>query len=133
MEKYEDMLYLNRPVSTKHAPMARENRAAQFSPFAALTGYDACIREEGRLTMAFRELDEESQRQLDERLTWLEEHKESRPEVTVTYFLPDERKMGGSYEVVRGAYKMVIPGTRELLLADGTKLPLDMIMEINVV
>ena len=87
--------------------MSRQNRAAQFSPFAALTGYEAAIAEAGRLTEEFRELSEESGEVLDEMLRSLEEKKGERPEIDVRFFQPDERKDGGAYREITGFFRKV--------------------------
>ena len=94
---YEDIIHLPHPVSRIHPPMDRINRAAQFAPFAALTGYDAAIQETGRLTDRFVELEEYEQSLLEERLKWLKQHLTEEPVVTMVYFYLDERKSGGSY------------------------------------
>ena len=97
---YEDILHMPRPVSQKHPPMAIHERSAQFSPFAALTGYDDAIIESRRLTDRQIELSEEEQHHLDEIQQKLLPLLPQRPVVTVTYFVPDERKEGGHYETI---------------------------------
>ena len=94
--RYEDMLDLPRPVSRTHPPMPVKDRAAQFSPFAALTGYEETIRETERRTEERRELDEDEKAILNGRLRELEAHLNERPEVTFTCFRPDEKKAGGA-------------------------------------
>lgn len=98
MSAYEDILLSSRPVSSKHAPMSLHDRAAQFAPFAALTGYDGVIAETGRLTQRRIELDEGAIAQLNEQLKAILSVIDRQPTVTVTWFQPDERKEGGSYE-----------------------------------
>lgn len=126
---YEDILYMPHHVSTKHPPMSASDRAAQFSPFAALTGYDAAIQETGRLTDVQVEQSEELRALLDRKqqyLTTLE-----RPEVTVTYFLPDGRKDGGAYVTATGQLKCIDPVKRVLILVGGRSIPLDDITDVN--
>ena len=94
---YDDIINLPHHVSTRHPQMSMYDRAAQFSPFAALTGYDDAIQETGRLTEQKIELDEETLEKLDERFQILQEHLGEQPEVRFTYFKPDERKEGGAY------------------------------------
>ena len=100
--RYEDMLHLPHPVSRTRKRMSQYDRAAQFSPFAALVGYDAAIREEARLTSERRELAEDALAALDRKYALLAQHREERPRVEVTWFREDERKAGGEYVTSRG-------------------------------
>ena len=94
--KYDDIIGLPHPVSVKHPRMAREDRAAQFSPFAALTGYDAAISETQRLTEKRRELDENKKAELDAKMADLVRQLDEHPTVRITYFKEDDRKDGGA-------------------------------------
>lgn len=107
------------------------DRAAQFSPFAALTGYDAAIKETGRLTGQRIELTEECRAVLDRKQQVLLENLTEHPEVSVTYFVPDERKSGGTYVTVAGRVKKVDEYQRLLLLTDGTRIPLTEVLELE--
>ena len=102
-EEYRDIY--NRPhhVSSKRPQMSRLNRAAQFSPFAALTGYDDLVAESARVTDEKHELGEYELEQLNSRIQYLRDHLSEEPEVSITYFQADERKAGGSYIVFTGA------------------------------
>lgn len=105
--EYEDIIHLPHHVSSKRPQMSMLDRAAQFSPFAALTGYDDAIQETGRLTEQKIELDEETLEKLDERFQILQEHLCEQPEVRFTYFKPDERKEGGAYLTVSGIVRKI--------------------------
>ncbi len=100
---YDDIIDLPHHVSKKHPQMSRLNRAAQFAPFAALTGYDACVKEEARLTGSKTELSQEQIMRLNRKVAYLKSHLEDEPTVTVTFFLPDKRKAGGEYVTETGA------------------------------
>ena len=95
MQDYEDIIHLPHHVSETHPRMSRLNRAAQFSPFAALTGYGAAIQEAGRLTDRKIQLDEDSQAVLDRKLAILREQVSKHPEMNVTYFRPDGKRTAG--------------------------------------
>ena len=131
LSRYEDIIHLPRPVSKKRSPMSSFDRAAQFSPFAALTGYDAVIAETGRLTDQCIELDEGGKALLDEKLQVLREHLEEQPEVKLTVFCPDSRKSGGAYETITGNVKKIDPVTRILVLTGGEVIPIDRIYGIE--
>ena len=100
--RYDDIIDLPHPTSKKHPRMPVRDRAAIFSPFAALAGHGAAIAETARLTQRRIELDEDGKALLDERQRILEEAAASHPEVTVTYFQPDAKKEGGRYVTVTG-------------------------------
>ena len=123
--KYDDILHLPHPTSAKHPRMPISERAAIFSPFAALTGHGDAIRETARLTEQKMELDEDAKAELDRRQAVLLEHIKEQPEITVTWFQPDERKDGGAYLTTAGRLKKIDQVERRLFLLDGTKIPLD--------
>jgi len=129
--KYDNIIDLPRPVSKKHRPMAMTDRAAQFSPFAALTGYDAAISETARLTDSREERSEITDAVLNERMHILFEWEYKYPEITVEYFVPDERKRGGAYIAVKGCFKRIDDAERILIMQDGTKIPVDDIYRID--
>ena len=129
--QYDDIIDLPHHVSATRPRMSMIDRAAQFSPFAALTGYDAAIKETGRLTDERIELSEESRAVLDRKQQLLLDNLADHPDVSVTYFLPDKRKAGGAYVTVTGRVKKVDDYQRLLLLSDGTKIPLDEILDME--
>lgn len=128
MSKYEDMINLPHHVSTAHPPMPAAGRAAQFSPFAALAGYGDVIREAGRLTGDRAELEEDAREILDEKLRMLQRPEADGAEISVTYFLPDERKAGGAYVTAAGSLKKVDAYGRRLIMKDGTRIPFEEIV-----
>ena len=129
--KYDDIIHLSRPVSGKRSPMSNYDRAAQFSPCAALTGYDTVIAETGRLTDQCRELDEGGKALLDEKLQIIREHLSEQPEAVLRVFTPDSRKSGGAYREITGRVKKIDPVTRCLVLTDGTVIPIDRIYGVE--
>lgn len=131
MQNYDDIIHLSRPESAAHPPMPRAARAAQFSPFAALTGYDAAIRETARLTDREIELDEDSLAILDARLQYLNEHAAETPQVTLTHFVPDSRKDGGAYRLTDGRLKQIDTDRQTLILCDGQRIPLSHILVVD--
>ncbi len=130
-QDYSDIIDLPHHVSGTHPHMSMRDRAAQFSPFAALTGYDAAIKETARLTDQREELDEEVKGKLSERLNLIQKNLAAAPEVEITYFVPDERKEGGAYSTVTGAVKKMDAVQRLVVLTDGTDIPMDEIIEIS--
>lgn len=129
--KYDDMLHLPHHVSPKRPQMSLADRAAQFSPFAALTGYEAAIRETERLTTERIELDESAKASLDEKLRVIVERLPEEPEVTITYFQPDVKKDGGAYLTITGAMQKLDTYESIVVMMDGTRIPIDDIVEIE--
>ena len=130
--KYEDMIHLPRPVSQKHTPMSNYDRAAQFSPFAALTGFDDAIAETGRQTQDRIELDRDALDRLDEQMQGLLEVLDSQPEAEVVWFRYDERKAGGSYVTTTGHVKKVDTYLERLIFTDGRSIPLGEVLSVRV-
>lgn len=128
--RYDDMIDLPHHTSKKHPRMPLLDRAAQFAPFAALTGHEAAIKETARLTEDEIELDENRKELLDLRLQQLQEHLSEQRSVTVTYFKPDEKKAGGAYETVTGVVKKVDAYAGKLVFADGRRIGLERIIEL---
>lgn len=129
-DNYDDILRLPHPTSKTHPRMSRQDRAAQFSPFAALVGYEDVITEAGRLTDRRIELDDGEIALLDERLR-LVMADGTDPEVSVTWFQPDERKNGGSYVTTTGCIKKVDELRRSLVMKDGAEVPIEEIIDIQ--
>ena len=123
-EKYKDMLRLPHPVSATHPRMSLQDRAAQFSPFAALTGHGAAIAETSRITQERIELSEDEKTLLDNKLQILRKLMVEQPVVTVTWFSPDKKKTGGSYITTTGILKKFSDTEHTLILEDGTSIPL---------
>lgn len=128
---YDDIINLPRHVSATRPQMKATDRAAQFSPFAALTGYDAAIIETARLTDERVELDEYIKAALSDRLQMIAARIKEHPEIAVTYFQPDEKKPGGTYITVVSPAKKIDEHERVVVMADGTAIPIDQITSIN--
>ena len=129
--KYDQILELPHHISKTHPQMPMADRAAQFAPFAALTGYDDAIRETGRLTEDKVDAEENYLQMLDVKLQLLRDHLADAPEVVFTYFQEDERKCGGAYLTVSGKVKKIEEYERQILLQDGTRLRMDDILDIS--
>ena len=129
--KYNEIMGLPHHVSKTRPQMPMSDRAAQFAPFAALTGYDAAIKETGRLTDERIELDVEALSALDMKYQILMEALDEAPEVTITYFQPDERKAGGKYVSAVGAVKKIDDFERRITMRDGTRIPMDDVLSID--
>lgn len=128
---YEDIIDLPHHVSERRPRMSMMNRAAQFSPFAALTGYDSAIKETARLTDKKIELTEEMQAQLSERINLLRDELHKSPTVEITYFVPDDYKEGGSYHTLQGQIKRIDDVEQIFRLCDGTCIHFDDILDIS--
>ena len=129
--KYDEIMELPHHVSKTRPQMPMSDRAAQFAPFAALTGYDSAIKETGRLTDERIELDEEALTALDMRYQLLIDTLDEEPEVEITYFKPDEHKAGGSYVTATGTVKKVDDFERRITMQNGTKIPMDDVLNID--
>ncbi len=128
-DSYEDILHMERPVSTRHTPMPLRNRAAQFAPFAALNGHEEAIEEAGRFTEEAVELTESEEGLLDRSL----QEVLARPEcpVCITYFVPDATKQGGSYATVTDCIKEWNEWERVLVLRSGLRIAIDSILRLD--
>ena len=128
---YDDIIHLPHHVSPRRAGMPMADRAAQFAPFAALTGYESVIQESGRLTDCAVELTDSGLQQLNEKLRILAEHTQVTPSVTVTYFEPDRHKAGGAYVTITGKVKRVDTYEQALVLTDGREIPMEAIYDLR--
>ncbi len=130
-QRYDDIIHLPHHVSKVHPQMAPGDRAAQFSPFAALTGYEDVLEEAGRLTGERIELDEDAKIILDEKLQMIQEQITARLQVEITYFVPDEKKAGGAYNTAEGWVKKIDRYGQNIIMNDGTKIPVGEIRDIK--
>ena len=131
--QYDDIIRLPHPDSSKHPRMSLYDRAAQFSPFAALTGHSAAIAETGRLTDHRAELDEYEMVRVDAELQRLQELLPGRPTASITYFVPDERKNGGSYQTVTGEVKRIDAVNGVIQMAGRQCIPIADVFSIEIV
>lgn len=132
MKNYEDILPLPHYRSAKRSHMTRLDRAAQFAPFAALSGFEGEITEAGRLTDTEAELTEWAAEQVDAQLQALRRELRQQPEVTVTWFVPDERKSGGAYRTVTARIRKILEPERLLILDGGIRVPVERIVRITM-
>lgn len=131
MAEYDDIINLPHPVSKNHPRMSLWNRAAQFAPFAALTGYGAAIDETARQTGVQKDLGEYELDELNRKMALLLEEITNNPAVTIVYFEPDRRKSGGAYRTLTCRLKSLDEAEHVLLTTDGQKIPLAGIVEIT--
>ena len=131
--QYDDIIRLPHPDSPKHPRMSLYDRAAQFSPFAALTGHSTAIAETGRLTDQRMELDEYEMARVVAELQRLQELLPSRPTASITYFVPDERKNGGSYQTVTGEVKRIDAVNGVIRMAARQCIPIADVFSIEIV
>ena len=129
---YDDIIALPHPEPRTHPRMSLHDRAAQFSPFAALTGHSAAIAETGRLTDSRITLDESEMARVDAALQRLRELLPQAPAVSITYFVPDERKAGGSYQTVTGTARRIDTANGVLLLTDQRAIPIPDILDVAI-
>lgn len=132
IEKYLGIIDHEHHVSSRHPRMSALDRAAQFAPFAALTGYDSVIHEIGRPTQEKMELDEMQMLHLNEAMMTIEGRLSERPRVSLTRFVPDTRKKGGSYESLEGRVRNIDHGNGTMVLCDGSSIPLRDLTQLTV-
>ena len=128
--KYDDIINLPHHVSKKHPRMSLEARSAQFAPFAALTGYDEVIRETARLTNQRIEINEELKAILDEKILLIKSQIYTKPNINVTYFVPDSKKDGGEYVSVTGKVLKIDEYKQKIILENKIEIPISEIIEI---
>ena len=131
MGKYDDIIQLPHHRSTKHPSMPTADRAAQFAPFAALTGYGADIEESARLTDLWREPTDEQKERIWQRLMILRDHSDEKTMAEIEWFQPDEKKSGGSYQVCRGVVTKIDTDGRTVRVDNGETLALDTIVRVD--
>ena len=129
--KYEDIVHLSRPQSAVHPPMDMIERAAQFAPFAALTGYDGVIQETARYVDKPVELTDSAKEELNQQFRLLVTQLNQYPRVTLTHYIPDDRKAGGCYVKTTGNLRRVDEYTRELELVDSTRVDMDTVISVE--
>lgn len=131
MGKYDDIINLPHHESTRHPKMPALDRAAQFLPFAALTGHDAAVRETARLTDNRAELDEIKKEEFDLHLQMLREQLAQKPQVSITYFVPDVKKDGGAYFTITRTIQKIDGNRHQVIIENGTVIPVNDIYEIK--
>ena len=130
--KYDKILQVTYKKSSKRKHIPTGDRAAQFAPFAALTGYNEAITEAARLTEEKIELDEYTKGEINNKLIFLAENIDAKPRTEITHFVPDEKKQGGAYVTVLGIVKKIQDFERVVIMEDNTLIPIDNILQITV-
>ena len=130
-DNYDDIIHLPRHVSKRHPQMSLYNRAAQFAPFAALTGYGAAIAETARQTSPKIEMMEDDRQLMDRKLSILSSHLEEEPTISITFFQPDGRKAGGHYLTITGVVKAIRTNERIIIMKDRKKISIDAIVGLE--
>ena len=128
-DQYDDIIHLPHHISSTRPRMSAIDRAAQFSPFAALTGYDTSIKESARLTDARIELDDSQKEEIGEKLRLVTGQPDA--EIKITYFLPDTKKTGGKYVLAAGTVKKVDEYERMIIMGDGKQIPIDEVIDVD--
>jgi len=130
IENYSDIIHLSRPKS-KHPRMSLHQRSAQFAPFAALTGYESQVKETARLTDKRIEIDEELKQILDMKIQVIKEKIASKPELEITYFIPDDKKDGGRYETIIDNISKIDNYNEKIIMQNGLKIEIKEVIDIN--
>ena len=130
-DNYDDIIHLPRHVSKRHPQMSFYNRAAQFAPFSALTGYGDAIAETARQTNSKIEMMEDNRQLMDRKLSILTTCLEEEPKITITYFQPDGRKDGGQYLTITGVVKAIRTNERIIIMKDRKKISIDAIVGLE--
>ena len=131
MGKYDDIINLPNPTPTCRPRMSALDRAAQFAPFAALTGYEAVVAEAARLTDDRLELSEDMKIILNDKMQMIVDNIDKEPFVTIKYFVPDKRKAGGAYVETSGIVKEIDEYERCIVITDGIKIPIEQVRAID--
>lgn len=130
-DNYDDIIHLSHHVSKRHPQMSLYNRAAQFAPFAALTGYEKAIAETARQTNPMIEMMEDNRLLMDKKLSFLSSHLEKEPIVTITFFQADEQKEGGHYQTINGVIKAIHNHERTIMMINKKRIKIDNIVSIE--
>lgn len=130
--KYDDIINMPHHVSKKHPRMSLENRSAQFAPFAALTGYEDEVEETARLTDKRIEITDEIKNTINMKLKIIQEKLYTKPKVTITYFIPDNKKEGGSYKTITSNLLNIDKYKQLIILKDKIEVPVKFITNINI-
>ncbi len=131
MNEYDDIINLPHHVSKVHPQMSMMNRAAQFAPFAALTGHAAAIEETARLTDEQHELADEDSEALNQKMAYLRETINEHPTITITYFEPDKKKAGGAYKTIEGQLQNIDDYNQCLVMRDGKVVFIRSVLDIQ--
>ena len=132
IDNYDDIKHLTRPQYDDLHPMSMHDRAAQFSPFAALVGYDDAVAETARLTDSRLELTEDEMSELNANLNRLLDSLDEQPQISVTYFVPDEKKSGGKYVEKQGVVRIYDSYSQELVFTDKFRINIQDIISIKI-
>ena len=132
MNEYDDIINLPHHVSSRHPQMSMMNRAAQFAPFAALTGHAAAIEETARLTDEQHELADEDSEALNQKMAYLRETINEHPTISITYFEPDRKKAGGAYKTIEGQLQNIDDYSQSIVLKSGDVISLSSIQDIHI-
>ena len=130
-KKYGDIIHLPHHVSSVHPHMPVSDRAAQFAPFAALTGYGEVIKETARQTDEGPDLSEDEKQELNYKIQLACALPGEKPEIVLTYFVQDEKKSGGAYHTARGKIRRIDPDAGQIILEDGMRIRLDCVVDIE--
>ena len=129
--KYDDIINLPHPVSKKHPQMSLYERAAQFAPFAALTGYEDAIKETARTTEVFCPVLGREKEEIDQKLYDLQQNQYNHPQISIEYFVPDARKEGGEYRTLTGKVRQIDSVNKQLVMENGTTISFQYIRKLN--
>lgn len=130
-KKYDDIINLTYNKSDKRPHMSNYDRAAQFSPFSALTGHDLAIRETARITDEKKDLDDSQKEQINRKINYIQEHIKDNPQIVVTYFLHDKYKNGGKYVKLKGKVKMIDEYQKVIKMVDNKIVSIEDIFDIE--
>ena len=130
-KKYGDIIHLPHHVSSVHPHMPVSDRAAQFAPFAALTGYGEVIKETARQTDERPDLSEDEKQELNYKIQLACALPGEKPEIVLTYFVQDDKKSGGACHTARGKIRRIDPDAGQIILEDGMRIRLDCVVDIE--